>query len=117
MFFGLHAILSALIAVVMINAAIAETVKERFQRAFSEIQRNDYAAAAEIFRSLAEEGSAPAQFNLGNMYLGPMLPKNYGEAAKWLGRAAEQGDDMAQGRLQRVVFRGMGCPSRFSTGI
>jgi len=74
----------AMIAIVGIGSGVAQTVGDRFKSAFSAMERNDYAAAAEIFRSLAEEGNRAAQFNLGHMYLQGNQPKNYSEAAKWL---------------------------------
>ena len=110
-FRGLQAFVGTVITITTIlniDIAGADSVSERFKQAFSAIQRNDYVGAAEIFRALAEGGNAAAQFNLGNMYLGGNLPKNYSEAAKWLGRAAEQGDPLAQGSLSGLYFEGWG---------
>ena len=48
-------------------------------------------------RVAAEAGLVDAQFNLGGMYdVGLGVPQDYAEAAKWYGRAAEQGDARAQ---------------------
>ena len=45
-----------------------------------------------LFISLAEQGDASAQWILGFMYLnGEGMPQNYGQAAHWLTKAAEQG--------------------------
>jgi len=43
----------------------------------------DYATAYQEWRPLAEQGYAPAQFNLGNMYnRGEGVPENAAEAVK-----------------------------------
>jgi uncharacterized protein len=60
-------------------------------------RRQDYATAAELYRSLAEQGRATAQHALAKMYEnGEGLPRNSVEAAKWFLRAAEQGHAGAQ---------------------
>ena len=60
----------------------------------------NYAKAAEWYRRAAEQGHAPAQFNLGVMYKkGEGVPRDYAEAAKWYRKAAEQGRVSAQGSL------------------
>ena len=104
---------AVVLSLTILSSVVGGTLKageftERFKEAFSAIERSDYAAAAEIFRSMAEEGSAPAQFNLGQMYLGNNIPKNYREAAKWLRRAAEQGDPLAQSSLSGLYLNGWG---------
>ncbi len=53
-----------------------------------------------------EQGNADAQTNLGTMYArGLGVPLAHDEAVKWLGRAAEQGQALAQMKL------GMACAS------
>src|SRR6266568_6778093 len=62
--------------------------------------RGDYATALQFYRPLAEDGNYPAQFVLGAMYAtGRGVPHNYGEAAKWYRKAAEQGFSFAQFNL------------------
>ena len=57
----------------------------------------DYATALRVYRSLAEQGLAVAQFNLGLMYdLGHGVMQNYSESMKWYRLAADQGRDDAQ---------------------
>ncbi len=54
--------------------------------------RGDYDRAVQEFRPLAEQGHAPAQFNLGVMYdKGHGTPQDYQEAVRWYQLAAEQG--------------------------
>ncbi len=48
------------------------------------LDRGDYTTALRIFRQLAEQGNAKAQYNLGIMYSnGQGVPKDYGEGLKW----------------------------------
>ena len=71
----------------------------------------DYKKALEIFKPLAEQGSAAAQLNLGNMYLyGEGVPQDYAEAVKWYRIAAEQGDAEAQAMLGIMYLNGEGVP-------
>jgi len=56
------------------------------------------------YRQAAQQGSAPAQFNLGRMYSeGRGVVKNESEALKWFTLAAEQGDPDARARVKAVV--------------
>ena len=56
-----------------------------------------YALAMQLWRPLAEQGDADAQFALAAMYeLGRGVSRDKLEALKWFRRAAEQGDAGAQ---------------------
>ena len=62
-------------------------------------------------RSLAEQGSAEAQFNLGLLYdHGRGVPKDKHEALRWYRRAALQGDTFAQNSLGDNYWEGTGVP-------
>jgi TPR repeat protein len=51
-------------------------------------------------RSLAEQGDAIAQFDLGFLYeQGKGVPQDYAEAVKWYWKSAEQGYYIAQTML------------------
>ena len=57
-------------------------------------QKGDAAAAAGIWRPLAEKGDADAAFNLGQAYrLGKGVPLDLAQAQNWLERAARKGLD------------------------
>jgi hypothetical protein len=60
---------------------------------------------ASFLPRLAASGKAAAQALLGERFL---AEKNYGEAFKWLRRAAEQGDVEAQQRLGYMYEAGLG---------
>jgi len=68
-------------------------------------QKADYAQAVEIWRPLAENGDADAQFNLGQAYrLGRGLKLDLASAQTWLERAALQGHVDAETTLGLLLF-------------
>jgi uncharacterized protein len=68
-------------------------------------QSADYAQAVAIWRPLAENGDADAQFNLGQAYrLGRGVKIDLGSAQTWLERAASQGHLDAQTTLGLLLF-------------
>ncbi len=74
-------------------------------------RRQDFTTAAQLYRSLAEQGRASAQHALGKMYEnGEGVPRNSAEAAKWFRRAAEQGHAGAQLFLGGMYSTGEGVP-------
>ena len=104
---------AALIALFLMFTA-APVSADVFDDAMSAYNRGDYAAAASGFRTLAEQGDATAQSNLGDLYFkGQGVPQNYAEAVKWYRRAAEQGNAYAQGRLGVSYYEGLGVPQNY----
>ena len=74
----------------------------------------DYATALAIWRPLAEQGYASAQYNLGFMYAnGQGVPEDDKEAVSWYRKAAEQGDANAQGNLGFMYANGHGVPQDY----
>jgi TPR repeat protein len=68
-------------------------------------QKADYAAAVAIWRPLAENGDADAQFNLGQAYrLGRGVKLDLASAKDWLERAALQDHVDAQATLGLLLF-------------
>jgi TPR repeat protein len=77
-------------------------------------ERGDYTTALRLYRPLAEQGDAKAQYELGGMYdSGHGVPQDYVEAAKWYRRAADQGFTDAQDALARMYFNGWGVPKDY----
>jgi TPR repeat protein len=69
-------------------------------------QRGDYAAALEIWRPLAEQGDADAQFNLGLMYRdGLGVPQDDAATHMWFTLAIAQGHRNAQENRVNLVKR------------
>ena len=72
-------------------------------------KRGDYANELTIFRPLAVQGVAEAQFSLGAMYEGGLgVAQDYAAAAKWLQLAAAQGHAWAQSNLSSMYLNGQG---------
>ena len=71
----------------------------------------EYPRALKELMPLAEQGDAPAQNILGQMYAnGHGVPQDYAEAVKWYRKAAEQGDAPAQNILGEMYAYGRGVP-------
>lgn len=72
-------------------------------------EQGNYAKAVQEFRSLAAQGHASAQFNLGVMYgNGQGVAQDYQEAVKWYRLAAAQGHADAQSNLGVMYDNGQG---------
>ena len=64
---------------------------EPFDDALSAYNRGDYTTALQIWRSLADQGHADAQFNLGVMYDdGQGVAQDYVQAHMWFSLAASR---------------------------
>jgi uncharacterized protein len=73
--------------------------------------RGDYPGALHIYRELAAQGVAPAQFNLGVMHdFGQGVERDPVAAARWYREAAAQGHGGAQFNLGGLYFEGVGVP-------
>jgi TPR repeat protein len=82
-----------------------------FQDGMAAYQRGDYATATQLWRPLADQGNAAAQFNLGFMYKkGQGFPQDFAAALMWYRKAADQGYASAQCNLGLMYERGNGVP-------
>jgi hypothetical protein len=73
--------------------------------------RGDYATAIQLWRPLADQGLADAQFGLGVIYAeGRGVPKDYADALIWYRKAADQGYPLAQFGLAVMYANGRGVP-------
>lgn len=73
--------------------------------------RGDPELALRIWKPLAEQGDAAAQFNVGLLYnSGQGVPKDAGAAAHWYRLAADQGFAKAQLNLADMYVDGNGVP-------
>ena len=71
----------------------------------------DYERAALLFRELADEGNAVAQFSLGAMFQnGYGVPQNYMEAVKWYQKSAMANHSDGQYLLGLALKEGSGVP-------
>ena len=72
-------------------------------------KNGDFETALREFKPLAEQGYAPAQYNLGVMYAdGNGVEQDYKTAIKWYTLAAEQLDEYAQCNLGLMYENGTG---------
>jgi uncharacterized protein len=80
--------------------------------------RGDYATALRLFRSLAEQGNADAQNDLGWAYeQGIGVQQDFKEAIRWYRLAAEQGYAPAQYSLGVIYYNGRGVPKNLREAI
>jgi len=85
-----------------------------FEDGLAAHRKGDYATALRVWKPLAEQGNAVAQFNLGVMYHhGRGVPQDDAEAVKWSRRAAEQGYAHAQAYLGLMYSLGQGVPQDY----
>mgnify|MGYP003379299219 CR=1 FL=1 len=85
-----------------------------FEDGVTAYERGDYAAVLRLWRPLADQGNASAQYNLGVMYSrGDGVPQDYAEALKWYRKAADQGEASAQYNLGFMYHNGQGVPQDY----
>src|SRR5262245_60877855 len=110
--FTLRHAIAAIILVLCLAAPVAAGPREDADAAYD---RGDYATALRLWRPLANQGDADAQFSLGLMYLnGQGVPQNYAEALKWFRLAAEQGRADAQNNFGVMYHNGLGVPQNYA---
>lgn len=82
-----------------------------FKEGVDAYKKSDYPAAHREFLSLAKQGMAAAQSNLGLMFSrGHGVTRDDAEAAYWYGLAANQGLGIAQHNLGVLFKNGEGVP-------
>ena len=80
--------------------------------------RGDYAQAFKIFRSLAAQGNADAQFRIGDLYYqGRGVAPNYQEAMKWFRLAAAQGHGSALNTIGVMYYKGLGVTQDYQEAM
>ena len=107
---------SVFLALTLASAAVVHA--ERFEPFEPAYVRTDYSSAYVTVKTLADEGSASAQFELGRMFEnGNGVGKNSQLAVFWYGKAAEQGHAEAQTSLAVLYARGLGVPRNDSYAV
>ncbi len=67
-------------------------------------EKGDYATALKESRVLAEQGNAPAQYNLGLMYANSRgVPRDDVQAHMWLSLAVARGNELARIHRDRMT--------------
>lgn len=90
----------------MLWAASMVLRAETLDEAKAAIDAGDYDTASAIYKNLAAQGDAKAQYNLGLMYsYGDGVKEDRAEALKWYRASAEQGFIDAQYKLGTILLR------------
>ena len=80
--------------------------------------RGDYATALRLWRPLADQGRADAQFNLGRMYdRAQGVPQDFIAAVGWYRKAADQGHEASQFNLGATYYMGEGVPQDYVAAV
>ena len=91
---------------------------DNIQNAHDAYNKKDYKEAHKLFLSLATDGVAQAQNNLGWMYSkGQGVPQDDKEAIKWWRLAVEQGCVEAQCNLGVMYHEGLGVPQDYEEAV
>jgi uncharacterized protein len=99
----------AIFAAAFLMSNVAPTTAGPFEDAGAAFDRADYATAQRLFRSLADQGDAAAQYRLGLMFEGGLgVLEDYAVAAMWFRRAADKGLKTAQWDLGLMYENGSG---------
>jgi len=101
----------AVCAAFMVGILSATPAHANFEDGVRAYLAQDYAAALDVWRPLAEEGHAPAQFGMGLSYEnGRGVEHDPTQAAVWYHKAAEQGLADAQFNLGNLYLNASGVP-------
>ena len=100
-----------LFTIFLVVACATGTAADPIEDADFAYLHDDYALAERLYRPLAVQGIAHAQFWLGVMYRnGEGVPQDTQEGVNWTRKAAEQGYERAQNSLGLMYARGWGVP-------
>ena len=90
-----------IVALLMSGAA---AVAGPLEDGFAAYEKGDYASALRLWRPLAEQGDAYAQYSLGLMYeKGQGVPEDFVQAHMWLNLSAALGDANATKNRDRIA--------------
>ncbi|EKS35255.1 tetratricopeptide repeat protein [Afipia clevelandensis] len=103
---------SAAVAVAGLMMAVSSASAGSWEDGMKAFARKEYAAAAKLFRPLAEKGNAVAQYRIAMMHkMGLGVSKDRKQAEKWSRLAAKQGNADAQVLLGSLYYKGDGKES------
>ncbi len=89
--------------------AVPVAASAQIEQARAAFEKEDYAAAYQLFKPVAEQGVAEAQYRMGIMHkFGWGATRDHATAAKWLRAAAEQAHAEAQSELGLYYKDGRG---------
>ena len=89
-----------------------------FNKCSSSYENGDYLIALREWTSLAKQGNAHAEYNLGQLYnRGQGMPQDSETAGKWYTLAAEKGFANAQHNLGVMYHKGKGVTQDYKTAV
>ena len=92
----LAVITTLILALAIAQPVAAQSFKPDYLAGLSAYVQKDYATALKLWRPLAEQGHAKAQYFLGLMHAnGQGVTRDYKEAVRWYRKAAKQGNASA----------------------
>ena len=96
--------------------AAGDSVLHRLRKdALVAFKAGDYQKAFRLYKPLAEQGYAWAQYGLGVMYHeGNGVPEDYAKAVHWYTKGAKQGNARAQNALGSQYDFGEGVPQNYA---
>ena len=107
----MHILPMLVAAALLVSAAGPAKAGDLLSDGAAAYEAGDYGEAARIWRPLADDGDAMAQFNLGLLHeTGRGVAEDAARAAAWYERAARQGVTLAQFNLARLHQAGRGVP-------
>ena len=113
-----HFLRGLLIAITTLSVSSGVVFAATFEDGLAAAQRGNYAIALQLWRPLAEQGNAEAQYELGVMYFeGQGVAEDFKEAAKWYQLAAEQGNAAAQFSIGFMYAKGQGVAQDFKEAV
>ncbi len=103
-----------LLLLILVVCAAGPAVAGPFEDGAAAYAKGDYGTALRLWRPLAEQGDARAQYNLGLMYTNGLgVPQDDATAVSWYRKAAEQGFAEAQFNLGSMYYGGKGVPQDY----
>lgn len=90
------------------STGLTNTPDQQLDQGFEAVKKGDYQTALKLWKHLADQGDARAQYNLGLMYRNGNGIQDDVEAAKWYRKAADKGYTMAQFNLGLMYRDGEG---------
>ena len=89
-----------------------------FEDGVAAYEKNDFTTALRKFKSVAAQGYASAQMNLGIMYgAGQGVVQDYAESVRWYKLAAVQGDAPAQLNLGIMYAKGQSVVQDYAEAV
>ena len=91
-----------------------ENIEKKLRQAVDGFNEENYQSSFDIFRPLAEQGNAKAQFYLGFLYrIGKAVNQDYHQAYRWYLLSAEQGYAEAQYKIGLMYYKGQVVKKNF----